>query len=357
MTDMTASTDSSPLKVASSPRTRKVLVVLGLLALAAFATVVTQSTQVQLTTSSVPAGIVSASAFHTAGTDVSVPPPPQTSNGYRFSYWSLNGVRQQSVNGISVNAFSFKILENSQAVATYVLETADTDADGIPDWYEYLNYGDLGQGPESDSDEDGVTLIDEYVKGSQPRIADSAADGGIVEGGVSRRRGEKIAVVVGAEWYFYSETSTPPGVVSRNEYLKAGTQVMTANLSGEYLGHRFAQWKVNGQRQESASGIALSQVNLAINAATTAVAEYIPTAQDLDADSIPDWFEVNQYGTATIDPGSDTDEDGRTFLEEYVGGTQPRIADSAADGSVVEGGISRRRGEKMALAFAVNYVR
>ena len=349
---------ASPPTGRGSPRRRKWLIAAAVLAGGiALASVVTQSTQVQLTTSSVPAGIVSASAFHAAGTDVSVPPPPQTSGSYRFAYWSLNGARRTDGNGISVNAFTFKILENTQAVATYVLESADTDADQVPDWYEYLNYGDLAQDPGSDTDKDGVTLIDEYVKGSQPRIADSAADGGIAEGGISRRRGEKIAVVVGAEWYFYSETSTPPGVVSRNEYLKAGTQVTTANLSGEYLGHRFAQWKVNGLRQESASGIALSQVNLAINAATTAVAEYIPTAQDLDADSIPDWFEVNQYGTATIDPGSDTDEDGRTFLEEYVGGTQPRIADSAADGSVVEGGISRRRGEKMALAFAANYVR
>ena len=293
-----------------SPHRRKLLIaaaaVVGGIALAS---VVINSTQVQLTTSSMPPGIVSSSAFHEAGTTVAVPPPPQTSNGYRFSYWSLNGVRQQSVNGISVNAFNFKILENSQAVATYVLETADTDADQVPDWYEYLNYGDLAQDPGSDTDKDGVTLIDEYVKGSQPRIADSAADGGIVEGGISRRRGEKIAVVVGAAWHFYSETSTPPGVVLRNEYLKAGTRVTTANLSGEYLGHRFAQWKVNGVRQESSNGIALSQVNLAIDAPTTAVAEYIPTAQDLDADSIPDWFEVNQYGTATIDPGSDTDGD------------------------------------------------
>jgi hypothetical protein len=111
------------------------------------ASVVINSTQVQLTTSSMPPGIVSSSAFHEAGTTVAVPPPPQTSNGYRFSYWSLNGVRQQSVNGISVNAFNFKILENSQAVATYVLETADTDADQVPDWYEYLNYGDLAQDP------------------------------------------------------------------------------------------------------------------------------------------------------------------------------------------------------------------
>ena len=135
MTDMTASTDSSPLKGASSPRTRKVLVALGLLALAAFATVVTQSTQVQLTTSSNPAGIVSGSAYHDVGSTVSVPAAAVTSNNYRFAYWKLNGVRQVDALGISVNAFNFKILENSQVVAEYQLESADTDADQVPDWY------------------------------------------------------------------------------------------------------------------------------------------------------------------------------------------------------------------------------
>ena len=172
---------ASPPTGRGSPHRRKLLFAAAALAGGiALASVVTQSTQVQLSTSSVPAGIVSTSAFHAAGTDVSVPPPPQTSGSYRFAYWSLNGARRTDGIGISVSAFTFKILENSQAVATYILEAADTDADGIPDWYEYVNYGDLGQGPESDSDEDGVTLIDEYVKGSQPRIADSAADGGIV---------------------------------------------------------------------------------------------------------------------------------------------------------------------------------
>jgi hypothetical protein len=357
MTDMTASTDSSPLKRASSPRTRKVLVALGLLALAAFATVVTQSSQVQLTTSSNPAGIVSGSAYHDVGSTVSVPAAAVNSNSYRFAYWKLNGVRQTDPLGISVNAFNFKILENSQVVAEYQLESADTDADQVPDWYELRQYGDLNQSPGSDTDEDGLTLLQEYEKGSQPRIPDSAEDGGIVDGGISRRRGEKIAVLVGANWFFYSEASNPPGVVSRNEYLQAGTRVTTANLSGEHLGHRFAQWKVNGVRQESDTGIALSQVNLTIEAATTAVAEYVPTVQDIDADNIPDWYEINQYGTAEIAATSDTDGDGRNFLEEYIQGTQPRISDSASDGSALDGGISRRRGEKMSLAFSENYVR
>jgi hypothetical protein len=357
MTDMTASTDSSPLKGASSPRTRKVLVALGLLALAAFATVVTQSTQVQLTTSSNPPGIVSGSTYHDVGSTVSVPAAAVTSNSYRFAYWKLNGVRQTDALGISVNAFNFKILENSQVVAEYQLESADTDADQVPDWYELRQYGDLNQSPGSDTDEDGVTLLQEYEKGSQPRIPDSAADGGLVEGGISRRRGEKLAVTVGAEYALYAESSTPPGVVSRKEYLKKGTQVSTANLGAEYLGHRFTQWTINGVRQETESGIARNQVSFVIAEDTQAVAEYLPKEQDSDADALPDWYEMNQYGTLTMGPDSDSDEDGSSLADEYANGTQPRIADGADDGAVVEGGVSRRRGEKLALAFDAAFVR
>lgn len=350
---------SSPKGFKLPSHRRKFFTVAALVGGVALAALVTQSTttQVQLTTRSIPPGIVSSSAYHGVESTVLVSVPPMSSNGYMFSYWALNGERRADAYGISVTAFSFKILENSEAVAYYTLETADTDVDGVPDWYEFFNYGDLAQNPDSDTDGDGVIFYDEYLKGSQPRIQDSAAEGGILEGGISRRRGEKIAVIVGSGWHFYSETSTPPGVVSRAEYLATGTRVTTANLSGERFGHRFAQWKVNGMRQESPVGVALSQVNFTIEADTSAVAEYVPTAHDLDADGIPDWYEVNQYGTTEIGADSDTDDDGRTFLEEYAVGTQPRIADSADDGSVLEGGISRRRGEKMALAFSENYVR
>lgn len=359
MTDMTASTDSSPLKGASSPRTRKVLVALGLLALAAYATAVTQTPKVQLTTSSNPPGIVSGSAYHDVGStvSVSVPAAAVTSNSYRFAYWKLNGVRQVDALGISVNAFNFKILENSQVVAEYQLESADADADQVPDWYELRQYGDINQSPGSDTDEDGVTLLQEYEKGSQPRIPDSAEDGGIVDGGISRRRGEKLAVTVGAEYALYAESSTPPGVVSRKEYLKKGTQVSTANLGAEYLGHRFTQWTINGVRQETESGIARNQVSFVIAGGTHAVAEYLPKERDSDADALPDWYEMNQYGTLTMGPDSDSDEDGRSLVDEYASGTQPRIADGADDGGVVAGGVSRRRGEKLALAFDPLFVR
>ena len=126
------SVGGSPSGKALPPRQKKILAAVALATGVALAAVVTQqSTQLELTTRSTPAGIVNTTAYHDAGSTVSVPVAPQTSNGYRFSYWTLNGARQQDAYGLSVNAFSFKILENSSAVAVYTLESADADADGI----------------------------------------------------------------------------------------------------------------------------------------------------------------------------------------------------------------------------------
>jgi hypothetical protein len=184
---------------------------------------------------------------------------------YRFAYWKLNGTRKADSFGISLTAFNFSILENSDAVAVYMKEDLDSSGQGVPDWYKLFQYGTLAISGTSDTDGDGVSLLNEYLKGSQPRIPDSAADGGIVQGGVSRRRGEKIAVSVGAGYHLYTESSTPPGIVARREYLKEGTTVTTANLNGETNGYRFTQWKVNGVRQENGNGVALMKLETCAN--------------------------------------------------------------------------------------------
>ncbi len=347
---------------ASATLFHKALAITGTVAMLAAGTAVistleNSATQVLLTTRSVPPGIVSSEVYYNTASSVTVPTPPQAVNGYRFTYWLLNGVRQQAAFGISATALSFTILENTTAEARYRLETADADADGVPDWFEEFHYGSITNEPVSDTDGDGDSLLDEYLNGTQPRIPDSADFAGAEEGGISRRRGDKIAVIVGENYAWYSETSDPPGVVSKGFYATNGTRVTTANLGNEIWGHRFTQWRVNGVRQEGDAGIALTQVNIIISNDTFAVAEYLPVLQDLDADQIPDWYEVFQYGTTDYGPDSDTDEDGRTFLAEYLAGTQPRIADLAEDGAVKEGGISRRRSTLMPLVFSPLYSR
>lgn len=47
---------------------------------------------------------------------------------------------------------------------------------------------------------------------------------------------------------------------------------------------------------------------------------------DFDQDEIPDYYEYGYYGTLVNDPGSDTDGDGLTLIEEFVLGADPTVA-------------------------------
>ena len=53
-------------------------------------------------------------------------------------------------------------------------EYADTDSDGLPDYWERGYFGDLSQEPDDDFDGDGLNNLKEYQTGSDPT---SKADG------------------------------------------------------------------------------------------------------------------------------------------------------------------------------------
>jgi hypothetical protein len=60
------------------------------------------------------------------------------------------------------------------------------------------------------------------------------------------------------------------------------------------------------------------------NSSTAFTAVY--SIVDLDGDGLPDWWEVNYFGTITEQSGSDDyDHDGYTNLQEYASGTDPTV--------------------------------
>ncbi len=57
---------------------------------------------------------------------------------------------------------------------TYRIEPADTDNDGLPDWWEAAYFGSAtGSAPATDSDGDRFTNVEEYRAGTDPRLATS----------------------------------------------------------------------------------------------------------------------------------------------------------------------------------------
>ena len=63
--------------------------------------------------------------------------------------------------------------------AHYISESADTDGDGIKDWYEYRMFGSLNIGPTDDPDGDGFDNKRESELGQDPLIVDNVEWGHI----------------------------------------------------------------------------------------------------------------------------------------------------------------------------------
>lgn len=294
-----------------------------------------QST-VLLNQSSDPPGLISSSATPvTSATQVITVAAPVEASGYRFTHWTANGVRYQDSTGRGMNPATFTIYENTDCVAHYLSATSDTDADGIPDWFEVHFYNSLANAGSSDADGDGFTLQDEYWRDTHPNLVDTSQDGG-----VSQRRSQAFWFIANANHVIVRQTSVPEGIVDTTEALAIGTVKTLPDVNSAAAGYKFGGWFVNGIRLADATGRSYGGLSFTVTMQTEAVAYFYPESEDSDADGIPDWLEWQFYGTLTNAAGSDTDGDGFTLQDEFWRDTHPNLADTIQDG-----GISRRRSE------------
>ena len=286
----------------------------------------------QVTQESEPAGFVSSSEAIEGGTTKQSINPTLSSNGYAFGYWAINGVRQAGEGNRSLTQVSTTISANTTFTAHYYNESADTDTDGIMDWYEYRMFGDLSQGPTDDPDSDGFTNKRESELGQDPLIVDEVEWGGIsgrLSTGFTYADTSMVLAVV---------KSDPAGFVTEtSNYLETNSTVTTSSLHGATNGFNFAYWSVNGVRQAGPTGVSLSKVSLDVNATTTIIAHYKPSNEDSDSDGVMDWFELYQFGSLDLGPTDDPDGDGFSNKHESELGQEATIADT-----VEWGGISGR---------------
>ena len=135
-------------------------------------------------------------------------------DGYFFAYWSLNGVRVKGDTPEALDQVRLNISENATLVAHYVTAGADSDADGLADWFELNQFGDLAQGPGGDPDGDGFTNLQEQVLGQGPHIKDEVADGG-------------ISARVSPNLLYFQQTEVPPTLVSAEMDFSNGKLTLT----------------------------------------------------------------------------------------------------------------------------------
>ena len=290
-----------------------------------------------------PPGIVSeATTARVLGISVVGNSAPPESNGYRFTHWTLNGIRLEDQLGRAINPPRFIILGESDCVAHYLSGTRDSDSDGVPDWYEIQFYGTLTNGPASDTDGDGFTLKEEWDREMQPLVMDSLQDGGI-----SRRRSQSFWLMLSTNYVVVHQSSVPPGIVDSSEALAVGTLKNLPDVSGLVGGYKFGGWYLNGVRLSDAAGRSCAGLSFTVAEQSEVIAYFYPETEDANSDGVPDWFARQFYGTIGIPADSDTDADGITLREEFDRGLHPNVADTLQDG-----GISRRRSGLFALVPA-----
>ena len=266
---------------------------------------------------------------YTPDTMISAPTLEREIEGHQFAFWSLNGVRQATPSGTALNQMKFNLSSNSELIAHFISSKQDEDEDGLADWYEMNQFGDLNQNSESDPDFDGYPNGKEVELGQTPMIHDLVEDGGI------SFASSQISSFVSDELIMFSIKSQPVGISEESSgALVEGSPLSTPNLQGEKNGYHFAYWSLNGVRQTSSSGVALNQVDLQISVPSELVAHYIPSGQDTDGDGLMDWFELNQFGN--LDQNAQGDPDGDSFdnLTESLLGQEATIADKVEDGGI-----------------------
>ena len=261
-------------------------------------------------------------------------------SGYAFSHWEVNGVRKQDTIGMGLSKITETMSEDKQIVAKYYDQTIDSDMDGLPDWVEWKEFGNLDKNSNSNTDNDDFTISEERKFGLSDLVSDS-----IIEGGISVRRSQKVLLNLGGASQLIL-SSNPPGILPTQKTLHDINSTYTStNLNGAQSGFVFSHWEINGVRQSDSLGSGLTKVVEKLDSDKTIEAIYIKDDLDSDQDGILDWFEWHKFGTLNNQPNNDADADGFTLLEETKFGTNPLIPDT-----IVEGGISFRRTLRFAFA-------
>ncbi len=284
------------------------------------------------TETSDPAGFVSRSLVVSNGNAVATPSLHGAVSGFEFGYWTIDGVRREDANGRAVDVATTVVTANVAAVAHYFKATDDTDADGIPDWWEWHYLGGLDGDAGDDPDGDGLSLLEEYRRDLHPMLDESVTDGS-----ASRRRSGLTTYDISG-LLAYTINSLPPGFEDSSGYATNGQVVATPSLHGDRSGFTFAYWTVNGIRAEDSRGVALDQAVVPLFTNTIFTAHYFKTTDDLDGDSIQDWWEWAYLGGTNSGASVDHDGDGLTALEEFR-----RDLDPTRRHVVRDGGASRRR--------------
>jgi autotransporter-associated beta strand protein len=193
-------------------------------------------------------------------------------------YWRVDSYPDGNANGTPVTGqvFSFTI--------------ADTDGDGIPDAWETQYFGgSTAADPSLDSDNDELTTLQEYTRGTNPIIADTDSDG--LLDGVESASGT---------WVNASNTGTHPLIADTDEdFLLDGVETNTGiwiSAANTGTNPNDLDWDKDGLKD----GVESNTVTFVDKTHTGTD----PFDSDTDNDGVGDWYEVTAVFTDPNNPSS-----------------------------------------------------
>lgn len=208
---------------------------------------------------------------------------------------------------------------------TTSVSLSDSDGNGLPDMWEYLNFEHIGIDPNADPDGDGRTNLQEsqaatdpndFYDGQTPVLVSLVPSSGYA----------------GADGLISVKVTNTGGTILANAPLTFQIGSGTPQISGAALGPFGASVSV----RTDAMGIGKAYVSF--NSATTAsvlvaarsaanvtsitIALNAPLP-DADGNGLSDAWETRYFGHTGVDPTADEDGDGICNADEYRNGTDP----------------------------------
>ena len=179
----------------------------------------------RVTIRSTPPGLISSSVFYPeVNSTYTTPVLSGLKNGFYFSHWEVNGVRQADSTGLGLSQVIQTLDNDKRFIAKYYAENEDLDNDDIPDWFEWHEQGSLDLNGSSDPDGDGFSLADEKKLGLSSIIVDQIADGG-----VSQRRSAKFSYLRDAN----DPTDTDGDGLTDSKEISLGTNLRLVDTDGD----------------------------------------------------------------------------------------------------------------------------
>ena len=210
-------------------------------------------------------------------------------------------------------------------VAHYVPSSQDSDGDGVADWYELYNFGDLNQTGSDDPDGDGYTIAEELALGQESTIEDS-----VEWGGVSGRLSDGIL--------YFQQQNRPPSNLELNNTIaflnKDANQTIGSftptDPDDPNLMRTFQYRLLNQSGGEDNQKYNLLGNQLRASQTFTVEGNHSILVRVTDDENAS--FDKN-FTISAINPLRDDDGDGLGFEAELIAGTNPKNPDTDGDGA------------------------